>query len=120
MPALPIFDKGFTQEEIEFGFNKFVEGLQEMTAEHYATQFPSLKPNEVRVDAGRVYWKIVKHTPGDEYGNSVHCFVRKADGAILKAASWKAPALNQPRGFVTDSDHGLHCANVYGVTYLRR
>ena len=67
MPSLPIFDKGFTQEEIEFGFNKFVEGLQEMTAEHCATQFPNLTPNEVRVDVGRVYWKVVKHTPGKKW-----------------------------------------------------
>jgi hypothetical protein len=120
MPALPIYDRNFTQEEIDFGFEKFVEGVQQITAEHYATQFPTLTPNEVRVDAGRVYWKLVKHTPGDKYGTSVHCFVRKADGAILKSANWKAPALNHARGFVTESDYGLHCAGPYGAAYLRR
>ncbi len=28
----------------------------------------------------------------DEWSRSVFCFIRKEDGAILKAASWKAPA----------------------------
>ena len=120
MSALPIYDRNFTQEEIDFGFEKFVEGVQHLVAEHYATQFPTLTPSEIRVDAGRVYWKLVKHIPGNQNNTSVYCFVRKADGAILKSATWRAPALNHARGFVTESDFGLHCAGEYGVQYLRR
>ena len=120
MSALPIYDRNFTQEEINFGFVKFLEGVQQLVAEHYANDFPTLTPQEIRVDAGRVYWKLVKHTPGSDRHTSVHCFVRKADGAILKSATWRAPALNHARGFVTESDFGLHCAGPYGVAYLRR
>lgn len=117
--GLPIYDKGFTQEEIDFGFEKLLEGIKTNVANHYATQFPTLTPEEIRVDEGRVYWKLVKHTPGEKYGTSVYGFVRKADGAILKASSWKAPALNHARGFVTDGDYGLGCTGAYGIAYMR-
>lgn len=116
--TLPIYDKGFTQEEIDFGLEKFVEGVNEMTAEHYKTKFPTLDPEHIVVNArGRVYWKLVRQTSSG--GNrSVYAFVRKEDGAILKAASWKAPALNHARGFVTDEDYGLCNAGVYGIRYM--
>jgi hypothetical protein len=123
MPALPIFDKGFTQEEINFGLEKFVEGVQQLKADYDEATCPLLvesgKVDKIRVDVGRVYWKLVKHRPGTNNHTGVYCFVRKADGAILKAANWRAPALNRPRGFVTEPDHGLHCAGPYGVAYLR-
>ena len=67
---------------------------------------------------GRVYWKLIRETVSGGGQSSVFAFVRKADGAILKPASWKAPTLNAARGFVTDSDYGLCNAGVYGVRYL--
>lgn len=115
--ALPVFDKGFTQEEINFGFEKFVEGVKAKVANHYAVDFPTLTPTEIEVQPGRVYWKIVR-VDGHNGGYSVYGFVRKVDGAILKAATWKAPALNHARGFVVDSDHGLHCTGPYGIAYM--
>ena len=113
--GLPIYDKGFTQEEIDFGIEKYVEGIHEKITKHFKANLPSLTPPSIRVDEGSVYCKVVKYEPGKDYGTSVHSFVRKADGAILKAASWKAPALNYARGFVTESDYGLGCANEYGI-----
>ncbi len=113
--GLPIYDKGFTQEEIDFGIEKYVEGVREKILKHYKTRLPNLTPCAIRIDEGSKYCKVVKYEPGKDWGTSVHSFVRKADGAILKAASWKAPALNYARGFVTESDYGLPCANEYGV-----
>ena len=117
--SLPIYDNGFTQEEIEFGFERFVAGINETLAEHYKTKFPTLDPEHVAVAPGRVYWKLVK-TLATGRQRSVYGFVRKADGAILKAAGWKAPALNHARGFVTDSDYGLSNAGAYGIRYMLR
>jgi|19_taG_2_1085344.scaffolds.fasta_scaffold15647_5 hypothetical protein len=118
--GLPIYDRGFTQEEIDFGFEKYVEGVAELMAEHFAKLNMAIKyVQQIRVDEGRVYWKLVKYIPGNSHNTSVYGFVRKADGAILKAATWKAPALNHARGFVTDSDYGLHNSGEYGVAYLR-
>ena len=115
--GLPIYDRDFTEQEIEFGFEQFVSRVNEKISDHYTTKFPTLSPEVIGVKSGRVYWKLVRV---DSEGNprSVYCFVRKADGAILKAATYKAPALNQARGFVTDADYGLHCAGPYGVAYL--
>ena len=40
-------------------------------------------------EKGRKYIKVI----ADQYGQrSVYCFIRIEDGAILMAASWKAPA----------------------------
>lgn len=48
------------------------------------------------VEMGRTNAKIVMapiyNGQPHEMGRSIYCFIRLADGAILKAASWKAPA----------------------------
>jgi hypothetical protein len=41
------------------------------------------------VEAGSKYLRIVSAHHGSR---SVYCFIRKADGAIMKASSWKVPA----------------------------
>ena len=50
----------------------------------------------VFVAGGRKYIKVARR----DNQTSVVCFVRAEDGAILKAASWKAPALNFTRGSI--------------------
>ena len=105
---------GATPMEIEHKFCEFVEGVKERIKTHRETNFPSLDPVEVRVDKGRVYWKIVR-------GTSVYGFVRKSDGAIFKAATWKAPytkGASAVRGYVTD-DWAMDAATEYGIVYAR-
>ena len=84
------------QEELP----NFVARLQTMLDEHYAERFATLRVPEVFVAGGRKYIKIAKR----DNQTSVWCFVRAADGAILKAATWKAPALNYPRGSIFDQE----------------
>ena len=56
----------------------------------------------IRIEEGNKYFKVVQR-------NSVHSFVVKNDGPkfragdILKAASWKAPAMNFARGNVLEN-----------------
>ena len=53
---------------------------------------------------------------------SVFGFVRKSDGAIFKAASWKAPFVKGPsaiRGYVNDPNNGLSSVTAYGVVYAK-
>ena len=110
----------YSDAEIEFHFEAFVEGVKEIVAAHFANDFPSLKPNTIEVQPGRSYWKIVK-VDGHNNGQSVFGFVRKADGAILKAATWKAPYTrgnNYVRGYVMEDD-ALNKATPYGVVYAR-
>ena len=51
-------------------------------------------------------------------GISVHCFVQKSNGDVLKAASWQAPA-KHARGNIFDADNGLKLMGEYGPAYLR-
>lgn len=60
---------------------------------------------------GRRYIKVIR-------GGSVHCFVDRTNGDVLKAASWKAPA-KTARGNVFDKDNGLGSMGEYGPAYLR-
>ena len=68
----------------------------------------------LEVEEGRKYIKIISN-------RSVWGFIVKADtnkfrkGDILKAASWKAPATNAPRGNILD---GGYTINWTGPRYL--
>ena len=109
----------YSELEIEFAFEAFVEGIKERVAKHYAEDFPTLTPDVITVQPGRAYWKIVK---GRGNGSqSVYGFVRKADGAILKAATWKAPyprGNNYVRGYVMEDD-ALAKTTPYGIVYAQ-
>ena len=83
------------QEELP----NFVARLQQLQNEHYAANLPNLTPPRVYVHGGRKYIKIAKQ----DNQTFVYCFVRAADGAILKPATWKAPALNYTRGSIFDA-----------------
>jgi hypothetical protein len=103
----------YTKLEIEFGLEQFIEKVNELVNEYYKKNFSNLEPETVSLAGGRTYWKLVKNA-------TVYGFVRKSDGAILKAASWRAPYVkgnNYVRGYVTDSDFGAHAATPYGVRY---
>lgn len=69
------------------------------------------------VEPGRVNDRIVLANPH----KSVFCFVRKADGAIFKAAGWKAPA-KHPRGTIyiaNGNNVDAYGISPYGPVYLR-
>lgn len=105
-----------TPEEVDAEMPNFIARCQEMIAEHYKknlTNIVDLTP-QVYVAGGRKYIKVAVRGPQDKHGGSVYCFVRAADGAILKAATWKAPALNFTRGNIFDKVLPM---TPYGVRY---
>ena len=108
-----------SREEIEYAFETFVEGIQIKLNEHYAQHLSNLTPPTVSVRGGSKYWKLVRR---EQHGDSVYGFVRKEDGAILKAASWSAPFVKGPsavRGYVTDPQNGMSSVDWHGVVYAR-
>ena len=116
---------GAITEEIEARFETFVEGVNEKVAKHYAERFPTLDPEHIVVSPnGRTYWKLIKEKKENPASGQrfVYGFVRKADGAIFKAAGWNAPFTKGPtaiRGYVTDESNGLDAATNHGIIYAR-
>ena len=84
-----------------------------MLEEHYSTKFPTLSVPEVDAKEGGKYYKVFKNESG-RGGPYVWFFVGKEEGNIWKAASWKAPAKNFPRGNIL-TDNAKDVIGVYGL-----
>jgi hypothetical protein len=97
----------------------FVSSLQMEITEYYRTHYAALAAIDftpsISVERGSKNVRVVK---SDKAQRSVHCFVRIADGAILKADGWKKPA-KHARGSIYAPDHGMSAVSVYGAHYLR-
>jgi len=105
------------QSDIEKAFEKYLNIVQEMINKWYEANHPTLDRYIITYTSGPKYWRVVKERDNDR---SVHSFVRKADGAILKAGTtWKAPAPNGVRGNITAQDGGANCITWCGTKYLR-
>ena len=96
----------------------YIKALQEKIDAHTEKHFPDaidLLKTTLSVDPrGKKYLRIVKSMPGGS--RSVHSFVEVATGDIWKAASWKAPAKNFPRGNIYNDDP-TEGTNVYSANY---
>ena len=95
---------GFGREEVEVELPLWLERLNEFVGSHMRKNYPNVSFHDFTVGSGRKYARIIRNTNSGPLGQSVFCFVRLSDGAILKAASWKAPALNYVRGYIFDQD----------------
>lgn len=74
----------------------FCARVQKATSEYFASHYSNLSPPTISPDfGGRKYIRITRD-------RSALCFVERATGLLWKAASWKAPALNFPRGNIRD------------------
>ena len=98
--------------EVEFHLPEFLNECEEMLKEHYSQKFKNLEVPEIKVYPGGKYYKIAKKD--NNHNESVWFFVGKEDGLIWKAASWKAPARNFPRGNILE-DKARDVIGVYGI-----
>ena len=101
-----------TQEELDWYMERFTGLIQDCFNEHEKTQkYP--KEYTVVVKKGRKYWKILTtsraRTPHGITNTRIFGFVRREDGAILRAASMKAPEVrtkNPVRGYIWEETAG--------------
>jgi hypothetical protein len=74
------------------GHQKFVDDVN--TQEYHIRRIDELKAGDCsidyRVETGKKYHKVVFIDGGGS--RSVHAFIDKQTGSVLKSASWKAPA----------------------------
>ena len=90
----------------------FVEAVNAMRQAYYDKNFGSDWTFEpVTIGKGRKYIRLWT-------GSSIFCFIRVADGAVLKAATWKAPALNHSRGSIFDPKV-TNAVGVHGANYMK-
>ena len=102
-----------TQEEIEWYMERFTTLVQECQDNDCADS-PHAPYRDVRVEKGRKYWKILTETRSwsDDHRSTrtrVFGFVRREDGAILRAANLKAPETrtkNPVRGYIWEETAG--------------
>ena len=102
--------KHYLQDE----FEAFVDEIRELVVDSSNKNFSTLSTPKVGFDNGRKYWRIWRD-------RSVYGFVRKEDGAIFRAATWKAPQTKTKsaiRGYLHDEDRLSHC-NEYSINYAR-
>ena len=109
------------QEEIDWHFERFIGLIQKMQDEESQLSIQAEGWPYVRVEKGRVYWKIFVDTQDEWSGrrSRIFGFVRRKDGAIFRAATYKAPETRTKsaiRGYVYD-DHPEEYFGKYGIIY---
>jgi len=116
-------------EEIEWYFERFIETIKR-TQEVRTELSPMNYRYKVRVEKGRVYWRILidqydlipwsdEDLSEDPYRTRIFGFVRRKDGAILRAATLKAPETRTKtavRGYVYDENVEDYFTD-QGITY---
>jgi hypothetical protein len=122
-----------TDLEIEFHLTHIVPQLQQKVNAYFESQrsrspiiigksfLEQRKGRQLCVKEGRRYYKLFLREGGEWGGSmsSVYAFVRKGDGAVLKASSWSKPETRTKsaiRGYIND-DNVLDYFDYYGVKY---
>jgi len=107
----------FTEALVAFCNGVHAIRLKENELSGYTHQ----KEVDVIFNEGSRYFKVLYRTQwasGDaDIKESIHCFVDKNNGDILKAATWRAPA-KHARGNIFN-ENCLKNVNGYGAAYLR-
>jgi hypothetical protein len=93
-------------------------GLKDVIVADYARFLKEIDGSKdkfgIEFETGSKYVKVVSISGGGS--RSVHSFVEKANGNILRAASWKAPARNFVRGNVYDQKSYIDRVRWTGVS----
>ena len=111
----------YTKEEIEIAFEYFTSQAQKIVSNYMDTSFPELPKETIRVEEGRVYWKLTRSGRLNGGGRQTHAFVRKRDGAVFRPAGPKTPytkGKSAIRAYVTD-DWAASVLTPHGVAYVR-
>lgn len=92
-------------------FVDFFQGCIDKFDAYYDRMGYTIPKDEFSFKFGPKNIKVVR-------GCSVHCFVDRTNGDVLKAASWKAPA-KHARGNIFDKNTGLGSMGEFGPAYLK-
>lgn len=91
--------------------NNWLQRAQAIVNEHHEKMGFNSTPETLSIDPkGKKYIRIVRSD------NSVHCFIDKSNGNVLKAATWRAPAPHARGSIYTIGKEGV---SAYGAHYLK-
>ena len=80
----------------------------------FSNHYPNLEVPRIEVTEGRRYWKVVEYSSQ----GTVHGFVDKTNGDVLKAETFYKPA-KHARGNVLSEENGMEAITPNGhVRYL--
>jgi len=98
---------GFAQQVVDVGYGLFSGSY----SRGHSNRDPVLNLDDI---TSRTKYARIYVNNGSQ--NMVWGFVRLDNGDVLKAESWKKPALNFARGNIFDKAHGLERAPWTGVS----
>lgn len=110
------------REGLKDKLDGYVAGVEGKIQEYFRDNGYTHTPPDVEVEHGPKYvriWKVEKSYSGEVISKSIHTFVNRENGDILKPAGWKGPVKNGKRGNVFDMNYGLGCVNWNSTVYLR-
>ena len=112
--------ENFTQEEFNERLSFFIQGIEKLIDNKHQESLKRwgtipLEKTKMETMEGKKYIRVVRVDQGQ--GKSVHSFVDKTTGNILKG-NWKAPVKNGIRGNVF-AKNCLDCVNDIGCKSLR-
>ena len=105
------------QIKVNSNYEKYKSPVQ-IVGKSYLSE---LRPPVLTIQKGRIYYKLILESTSDFGGNSatVYGFIRRKDGAIFRAATWKQPETRTKtaiRGHITD-EYCIDYFTPHGVTY---
>ena len=105
------------QTKVDSNYEKYKSPVQ-IVGKSYLSE---LRPPVLTIQKGRIYYKLILESTSDFGGNSatVYGFIRRKDGAIFRAATWKQPETRTKtaiRGHITD-EYCIDYFTPHGVTY---
>ena len=105
--------------EIEHALEMLVPKLQNLLDTHYDEHYDFISPPQLKIKKGSKYWKLITVDNNQRFtSKSVFAFIRRTDGAILRAATFSSPELRTKdpvRGYITDDD----CMQWFSTTGVR-
>ena len=105
-----------TDEDFNKKLDSHLKGCHKIHDEYRTRMgFTKVDPPKFTAQHGKKYVKIVRSDGGSR---SVHSFIDKATGDVLKPASWNAPA-KHARGNLHDEHNGLKHMGPHGPAYLK-
>lgn len=100
--------------QFQAALNNFVAGAKALIEDHYRANYRGLPVPVIEVEAMRRYVRIWK--TGNQQ-KTVYCFVQIDNGDVLKAESWRKPAMHK-RSSIYDADFGMSGVTWHGGKYL--